>query len=268
MRKQSLRQTANRYLKTDNRGSFKDKQHRAFVINKMIDDLFAAGDVPSSWSALKTTHFQKLIQLWQKKKVNPATMMDHMTTIRRFLISIECPLPGIDNKSLGLVRQRKFSKVKKLQADLWIAMSEAVARLIMSMQTQFGLTFNEAINLTPDIHVKENMLWITRDITFNSEDRTIPLRNELQKMVLDELMKHTQGYQSLVQIHGYHTIRRRWHEALKSQKLSTNKTYRYLYAQYLIKELTPALGNYHTCWLIRDEMGIKSRNTLWFYLHE
>jgi hypothetical protein len=39
MRKESLRRSANRYLKSDTRGSFKDKQNRAFVIHKMIDDL-------------------------------------------------------------------------------------------------------------------------------------------------------------------------------------------------------------------------------------
>ncbi len=52
MRKYSLRQTANRYLKTDNRGSFKNKKHRTFVIHKMIDDLFIIGNVPSSWNAI------------------------------------------------------------------------------------------------------------------------------------------------------------------------------------------------------------------------
>lgn len=50
MRKESLRRAANRYLKTDNRRSFKDKQHRAFVIHKMIDDLFLSEEVSSSWS--------------------------------------------------------------------------------------------------------------------------------------------------------------------------------------------------------------------------
>ena len=69
MRKYSLRQTANRYLKTDNRGSIRDKKHRAFVIHKMIDDLFVVGTVPSSWSVLKTAHIQQLVQHWQKQKI-------------------------------------------------------------------------------------------------------------------------------------------------------------------------------------------------------
>jgi len=95
MRKQSLRQTANRYLQTDIRGSFKDKKHCAFVIHKMIDGLFLIGDVPPSWHVLKKHHIEKLIELWQKNKVRPATVMDYMTTIRRFLQSIDCILSDI-----------------------------------------------------------------------------------------------------------------------------------------------------------------------------
>lgn len=182
MRQQSLRQTANRYLKMDNRGSFKNKKHRAFVIYKMIDDLSLIGAVPASWNALTSPHIKKLIQLWQKNKVKPATMMDHMTTIRRFLINIECPLPDIDNKSLGLVRQYKSHKLKSIQANIWTSFQEPIARLILALQTQFGLTFNEAINLIPDIHIKEdsvlsqikeNTLWIPQKSMLLAWHRTI-----------------------------------------------------------------------------------------------
>lgn len=69
MRKYSLRQTANRYLKTDNRGSFRNKKHRAFVIHKVIDDLFVIGNVPASWKTLKIDHMQQLVQYWRKQKI-------------------------------------------------------------------------------------------------------------------------------------------------------------------------------------------------------
>ncbi|MBA2650360.1 MAG: hypothetical protein H0U75_12360, partial [Legionella sp.] len=62
MRKQSLRQTANRYLKMDNRGSFKDKKQSAFIIHKLIDDLFLIGNVHHAWHFLKKYHIEKLIE--------------------------------------------------------------------------------------------------------------------------------------------------------------------------------------------------------------
>ncbi len=268
MRQQSLRQTANRYLKTDNRGSFKEKQHRAYVIHKVIDDLFLVGDVPASWPRLKSLHIQKLVGHWEQLKIQPATIMRYMTVIRCFLNSIDCPIANIDNQSLCLVRDYQRRSKKSIQSNVWQTMTEPTARLIMALQTQFGLTFGEAIRFIPDIHYRDNSLWITREIAFNSEDRSIPLRNESQKTLILDLTTHTHGSKSLMQLYGCVDIRHQWRQALAVHRLRANKSYRYLYAQHLKAELSPILGNYQVCWLIRDEMGIKSRNTLWLYLNE
>lgn len=268
MRQRSLRQTANRYLKMDHRGSFKDKQHRAFVIHKMINDLFIVGDVPASWRGLKSLHIQQVVQHWQQSKIKSATIMRYMTVIRYFLNSIDCLLADIDNQSLYLTREYKRTKKTKIQSDIWQSMTEPSARFIMALQTQFGLTFGEAIRCIPDIHFREHSLWITREIAFNSEDRIIPVRNETQKAIIADLVIHTNGSKNLIQWHGYDDIRYQWRQALATYCLPTNKSYRYLYAQQLKTDLLLILGNYQTCWLIRDEMGVKSRNTLWLYLNE
>ncbi|MCX7091741.1 MAG: integrase [Legionellales bacterium] len=268
MRKYSLRQKANRYLKTDNRGSIRDKKHRAFVIHKMINDLFVVGTVPSSWSVLKTDHIQQLVQHWQKQKIQSATIMRYMTVIRTFLNNIECPLEGIDNQNLHLSRQYKAPKRIHIQHDIWQTMTDPCAYLIMALQTQFGLTFSEATLLIPDIHVKEHALWITREIAFNSEDRMIPHRLDEQKSILRDLHIHTQGSKNLLQLYGNDGIRYHWHRTLDEHKLPINKSYRHLYAQQMKKHLSTTIGHYQLSWLIRDEMGIKSRNTLWRYFHE
>jgi hypothetical protein len=268
MRKHSLRHTANRYLKMDNRGQFKDKQHRAFVIHKMIDDLFIIGDTPAAWNMLTTAHIQNLIQHWYKRKIKSATIMRYMTTIRHFLSEIDCQLTDIDNQNLGLTRRYNQLKKVSLEPALWQAINEPIVRLIIGLQIQFGLTFSEAIHFVPDIHQQEDALWITREIAFNSLDRLIPLRNDMQKNTLAELNALTSGSQSLAQRYGSALIRAQWHRALTERSLPAHQSFRYLYAQQLKMELVPILGNYQTSWLIHDEMGIKSRNTLWLYLNE
>ena len=268
MRKYSLRQTTNRYLKTDNRGSFRNKKHRAVIIHKVVDDLFIIGNVPASWKTLRTEHMHELVQYWQKQKIKPATIMRYMTVIRAFLNNIDCPLTGIDNQSLHLYRQYKAPKMIKIQPNIWQTMTDPCAYFIMALQTQFGLTFSEAILLIPDIHVKEHALWITREIAFNSEDRMIPHRLGEQKSILQDLHKHTAGSKSLLQLYGNDGIRYHWHRALDEHKLPINKSYRHLYAQQMKKHLSTTIRHYQLSWLIRDEMGIKSRNTLWRYLHE
>jgi hypothetical protein len=112
--------------------------------------------------------------------------MRYRTIIRRFLGMSDCPISNIDNKSLELTRPKARKKRKKIiSPDIWKSLHDSIARVIMGLQIEFGLTFKEAILIKPHIHVSERSLWITREIAFNSSDRTIPVRTENQTVVLN-----------------------------------------------------------------------------------
>lgn len=132
MRKYSLRQTANQYLKLGNQGSYKIKKQRAYVIRKMIDDLYSIGDVPSSWKNIQSHHIHQLVAHWKKSKIRASTIMNHMTIIRHYLTSIDCPIPNIDNQSLQLSKTiRKRKRKLKIQHDHWHSWENPIPRLIM-----------------------------------------------------------------------------------------------------------------------------------------
>ena len=64
-------------------GKFQYRKHRAYVIHKMIDDLFVIRQVPSSWQVLKAEHVYKLVQYWKKRHINPShhhALYDHYQT--------------------------------------------------------------------------------------------------------------------------------------------------------------------------------------------
>lgn len=84
----------------------------------------------------------------------------------------------------------------------------------MTLQTEFGLTFQEAIYIKPEIHMQEDSLWITRDISFNSIDRTIPIRNETQKSILDEIKEITSG-KTIAESNGCEETKFAWRKELK-----------------------------------------------------
>ncbi|HEM7104434.1 TPA: integrase [Legionella pneumophila] len=267
MRTQSLRQFANRYIKLDRQGKYLYRKHRAYVIRKMIDDLFVIRQVPPSWQALQSEQIHKLVRYWKKQNINPVTIMRYMTIIRRFLQMNDCSVADIDNQSLELSRPKTRKKRKKtIPPDIWKSLHDPIARVIMGLQTEFGLTFKEAILIKSHIQVREGSLWITRDIAFNSTDRSIPIRTESQKAVLNLFNWLTKQYGNLLQLKSYEEIRIIWRSALAKHCLSSSKSWRYLYAKQMYAYLLPNYGNYKICWLIRDEMGIKSRNTLWLYL--
>lgn len=162
MRKQALRQTANKLLCTDRRGKYQDRKHRTYVIHKMIDDLFAIQLVPPSWKAMEANHIHQLVHHWKQRRINPTTIMRYMTIIRQFLLDMDCELTHIDNKSLQLVRIYKRKKIKKnIDETIWQSIQEPYARIIMAIQDEFGLTFSEAIRMIPYVHAQDKHLWIT-----------------------------------------------------------------------------------------------------------
>ncbi|MDX2347164.1 MAG: phage integrase N-terminal domain-containing protein [Legionella sp.] len=268
MQNQSLRQTANQLLRTDRRGKYQDRKHRAYVIHKMIHDLYTIQKAPASWQTLKPEHIHSLVNYWKKRRINPATMMRYMTIIRRFLPDMDCHLTKIDNKSLQLVRIYKRKRaIKNIKPVIWRSIHEPDMRLIMALQIEFGLTFSEAIRIQPFVHVQTNDIWVTRDIAFNSTDRYVPLLTECQKEIVAEFNSLTHAENSLIALRGYEFIRIKWRQAITTLKLPALKRWRYLYAQQRYQRLLPELGHYKTCLTIRREMGIKSRNTLWLYLN-
>lgn len=268
MRKHSLRQIANQYLDHDNGGSPRDKKYRRFVILRMIEDLFVLGLAPSNWSCLTPIHLQQLLQHWHKKKVKPSTLMNYMTIIRKFLCHVGHKAENIDNLSLGLQTKKIKKQTRKSPANLLDKVNDPIAKILLGFQIHFGLTMSEAMRILPEVHIQEHELLLTREITFNSKDRKIPIRSEAQRKLIQDFNTLTQGNGCLITTHGYRAICFSWQKAMKSLRLSGKKCWRYLYAQQLSSQLSSQLSHYRLSLLIMDEMGLKSRTTLWSYLNE
>jgi hypothetical protein len=103
-------------------------------------------------------------------------------------------------------------------------------------------------------------------MTFNNEDRFVPFQNSEQKKIIIELAELTKTHKNLIESHGYDAVLFSWRDALRALKLPSQKAYRYVYAQKRQKQLITTLSHYKTTLTIMDEMGLKSRTTLWGYL--
>jgi hypothetical protein len=266
MQKKSLRQTATRYIQSNRSGSLRDKKQRRYVMNKLIDDLFYLGHTPSTWSALPPEQFHKLIALWQKRKIQTSTIMNHMTIIRTFLISLGYDTSMLSNQNLGLAKQRNIKKHPNMNQISLEQIESPIARVLLGLQCHFGLTLSETMRIVPSIHAQEQQLWLTREMTFNNEDRFVPFQTEAQEKILTVFVDITKPHQNLIESHGYDAVRFAWRDALRVLKLPPRKSYRYLYAQRRQKQLLTTLSHYKTTLTIMDEMGLKSRTTLWGYL--
>jgi len=268
MQKKSLRQTANHYIQNNRSGCLRDKKQRHYVIHKVIDDLFMLGNVPQAWEALKSEDFHKLVRHWQKRKIRPATMMKHMTIIRKFLMSLGYEVSALENKHLGIIKKTPQQKKIEVSQETLQKADNPIAQVLLGLQIHFGLSLSEAMRMVPSIHIQEHQLWLTREITFNNEDRCVPFQSTEQQKILNELAELTKTHKNLIESQGYDAVLFAWREALRALKLPPRKAYRYVYAHLRQKQLIMTLSHYKTTLTIMDEMGLKSRTTLWGYLRE
>lgn len=254
----SLRQQAVLLMKANKDGAYKERKRRAFVLEKMLNELYALKQTPASWQDLETQHIHSVVKSWKDKRVKPSTIMRYMTIIRKVLVELDCHVHYIDNKSLLLSRPKPRKKRIKMSEDFWQSLTNPAARLIMALQTHFGLTFQEAIHFKMSGHDQNNQMLIA--------ERVIPICTPKQEIILHELKQLVGEEKSLIKKYGHQYTRISWHNDLKRHKLPGNRSWRYWYAKQRVESLLPEMGYTQTCQTIRQEMGIKSRNTLNLYL--
>lgn len=109
----------------DRQGKYIYRKHRAYVIHKMIDDLFVIRQISPSWQSLQFEQVQKLVRYWKKQNIHPVTIMRYMTIIRHFLQMNECSIANIDNQSLELSRPKARKKRKStISPEIWRSLSD------------------------------------------------------------------------------------------------------------------------------------------------
>lgn len=92
------------------------------------------------------------------------------------------------------------------------------------------------------VHVQESHLWLTREMTFNSMDRIVPIRSAVQVSIINEFNLLTQNQHTLIEVHGYRALCFIWHKALKALRIPTKRSCRYLYAQLAYQQLIATHG--------------------------
>jgi site-specific recombinase XerD len=268
MRKAELRQQLDKYCQMHRTGSHQARKHRRAVLHQVVRDLFQIKSVPAKWHALTHEQIQLLVQHWQKKKLKPSTIMKYMTVIRNFLQHIKHQIGDIDNQSLGVIHNTSRKKTIKLPENILQQLSNPIAKILFELQASFGLTLSEAMRLSPSIHIRENKLWITREVTRNSYDKVVPLNDDKQKEIIQSFLKLCSQGACLIESYGYHQVCSVYSFELKKLKLPSSKTYRYLYAKKRHADLSTVLSPYKVKQTIMDEMGLQSRRTLWNYLNK
>jgi integrase len=244
----------NHQLKTlcrNNReGSYGTQVRRERELTLMANELHELGYRGMNSHSLKPKHVDALVGHWLKKEVAAGTIKNRMAAFRWWARKVNRQnVVARSNDHYGIPNRIFVTNTNKaksiLEVDLAKVRDEHV-RMSLELQQAFGLRREEAIKFSPSYADQKDHLVLKPSWTKGGKARTIPIRTETQRELLDRarrlagkgsLIPSARNYVQQLRIYEGHTIR---------AGLSKMHGLRHAYAQRRYEELTgwksPAAG--------------------------
>ncbi len=233
-------------------GSYSTQYHRKKVLSKVAEDLKKLGFYNLKASGLKPKHVEALVKFWQGEGKSTGTIKNRMAHLRWW--SEKVNKKGVivqNNAHYGIDKRVYVTNVSKatVTTDEQIQLiKNDYVRCSVELQRAFGLRREECIKFQPlfAIREKEQVIVLKASWTKGGKERTIPIRTEYQRKVLDRV-KITVGSGSLIpKEFTYRKQLNKYTGIVAYAGMSKLHGLRHKYAQDRYKELTgrecPAAG--------------------------
>lgn len=231
-------------------GSHNTQVNRHQLLQTMANHLFELGYRRMNANSLKPKHVDALIARYLNEGLAEGTIKNRLSALRWWAEKVGKPnIIAKDNAHYG-VESRVFvtnvSKARDLDRELLNKITCDHVRMSLELQKAFGLRREEAIKFIPEYADQGNHIRLKATWCKGGRERTIPIRNEEQREVLNRA-RLLAGRGSLIPSHLMYVDQMRIYEA-ETNKVGLHKMHglRHRYAQERYHELTgwlaPACG--------------------------
>ena len=231
-------------------GSHATQRDRERVLTLIADQLHALGFRGMSSRSLKPKHVEALLKHWRQTELSVGTIKNRMAALRWWAQKVDRQnVIARSNDHYG-IPERTFvsegSKAKTIGETDLEKVHDPHVRMSLELQAAFGLRREEAIKFSPGYADKGDHLLLKPSWTKGGKARTIPVRTEVQRHVLDRV-HHIAGSASLIPSdRNYRQQLRVYERHTANAGLSKLHGLRHQYAQGRYEELTgwkaPAAG--------------------------
>ncbi|MEZ8303363.1 phage integrase N-terminal domain-containing protein [Vibrio splendidus] len=231
-------------------GSHSTQADRHQKLQTIANHLFELGYRRMNANSLKPKHVDALIARYLNEGLAEGTIKNRLSALRWWAEKVGKPnVIAKDNAHYG-VESRVFvtnvSKARDLDRELLSKITSDHVRMSLELQKAFGLRREEAIKFIPEYADQGNHIRLKATWCKGGRERTIPIRNEEQREVLNRA-RLLAGLGSLIPSHLMYVDQMRIYEA-ETNKVGLHKMHglRHRYAQERYHELTgwlaPACG--------------------------
>lgn len=253
-----LKEQANHAFSMIKTGSSKHRKYRKYAVYRFIDSLYASGSVPANWYKLTRDNITSVINHWRKSNISDESIRRYLSELRYFLQAINHNINDVDNRSLGLHRSKEQIK-KPFNDDCLQKISDQIVLTILKLQTEFGLTLSESFRFTPDLHIREDHILLSRDITHNSTDRVIMFYSDSQLETVKLSQRLIACNSNPIKQFGYSGVRERYSSEIRKAGLTPTVNYRHVFAINRLHNLLFSYSRSEAIKIVLMEMSISQR---------
>ena len=245
-------------------GSYGTQAQRERVLTLIANQLYELGYRQMHAKSLRPKHVEALVTHWLDTDVAAGTMKNRMSALRWWAGKVNKKnVIARSNDHYGLPRRQYANganRMTTLDADKLARITDQHVRMSLELQREFGLRREEAIKIRPHLADKGNTLWLKPSWTKGGRERSIPIRTQEQRQVLDRA-RQLAGKGSLIPSHKAYVQQLRFYEGQCIRAgLFRMHGLRHAYAQRRFEQLTgfpaPLAGGPNLAALTNDQRAL------------
>ena len=227
----------------DNRdGGFSTQATRSRILDLIANQLKELGYRRMQPKSLNPKHVDALLAHWRNQGISVGTLKNRLSAVRWWAKKVNKPsIIARDNSVYGIGKREyvaKKSKAQELDNKKLSEISDAYVRLSIRLQAAFGLRREESIKFSPGYAIKDDYIRLKSSWTKGGRARTVPIRNDEQRKLLDEIRDLAKGGALIPNHLNYVEHLHRYERQLRNAGLTKLHGLRHAYAQQRYFELT------------------------------
>ena len=226
----------------DNRdGGFSTQATRSRILDLIANQLQALGFRRMQSSSLKPKHIDSLLAHWRGQGISTGTLKNRLSALRWWAKKVNKPsIIAKDNCVYSIGKRTcvaKESKAQDLDDKKLSLISDQYVRLSLRLQAAFGLRREESIKFNPSYAMQGDHIKLKSSWTKGGRARTVPIRNDEQRQLLNEVLALARGGALIPPHLNYVKQLHRYERQIRKASLSRQHGLRHSYAQLRYFEL-------------------------------
>lgn len=245
-------------------GSHSTQANRQRRLSLIADQLHVLGFRNLTIQNLKQKHIHALVNHWQSEDLSAGTIKNRMSDLRWVTEKLNIQsVMAKDNDHYGIQKRvyvTNVSKASTLDEEKLLSIQDDYIKFSLKLQAAFGLRREESIKFIAAWADRGDKIILKSSWTKGGKSREINIRNNEQRVLLDEVKKFTRNKSLIPESLTYVQQLRRFEDQTAKAGINRVHGLRHAYAQQRYVELTgrlsPAAGGKTSKELTKDQKAI------------